>query len=184
MPPAAVTLPVIAVTALTVLLGNDWLQADGFHPQVSLVRPPGGAFRAGEVHVVSPVLLRSSHTDTACLAVGLSTSTEPGDVLDSVTVAVPTDPASIPRSSSPVLTDRWRVLPTVHTDVPVSPYPPGSVQRIGGRADPAVGVVDPDGTISTGVFADVVLRFRHAGSVHVPALVLPSRSRGPDGDCT
>jgi hypothetical protein len=34
------------------------------------------------------------------------------------------------------------------------------------------------------VFADVVLRFRHAGSVHVPALVLPSRSRGPDGDCT
>jgi hypothetical protein len=59
-----------------------------------------------------------------------------------------------------------------------------SVQRIGGTGDPAVGVVNPDGTIPTGVFADVVLCLRHAGSVHVPVLVLPSRSRSLDGDCS
>ncbi|HEX3612579.1 MAG TPA: hypothetical protein VHU88_12905 [Sporichthyaceae bacterium] len=59
-----------------------------------------------------------------------------------------------------------------------------SVQRIGGTGDRAVGVANPDGTILTGVFPDVVLRFPHAGSVHVPVLVLPSRSRSLDGDCS
>jgi hypothetical protein len=134
--------------------------------QVLLVRPIFGAFEVGPVHVGSTVLVRSSDGTALSLVAGLVNDGSARDDLTAMTVVL----------RDVVLGGTWAAalsLPRITADVPLPVSRIGDVQRLGWAGGPQLVVADSARALPAGVFAEVTLAFRIAGSLTMPVLVEP-----------